>query len=461
MRRHLDAKLLFPAVMLVLAGLIRLSISSPIIAIGAIGAVTYSIILAKAGLWRTMVGTSILISVLRSGPPSSLLGEGAWYALQFAPILIAWLALLSNKPDQVRRSDRNVILCLALFAVAALATNLTSLAPSSTLPQSLLLAGMSGFLAFTYTRRWTSEDLLRGDVTMVFVLVTAIQLAGVAAIFVGQSWPFDPDYGRYRGLFSNANYAGMMSAIGIAVGLYLLRVSRRGRPAIVMSVAVLAVGLLMSGSRGALVALGIGIVVLMLSRSGRKVVIPLVSLVGVGLIFAALIYPQIFDALDKFFLRDSASPDVTSGRLDIYAGMLRLFQLTPFTGTGFRTVEVLSPASSGLAGHNIYLTVLTETGLFGAFLFVGLVFAIVVASRAGKTGRPLLLVVVTVAAAELTESSIYGWGGPTAISAWLLILAFAANGRFLKDKPPFVDGLVPNESPSEIVPKRLLASSLG
>lgn len=451
--------MLFPAVMLVLAGLIYLSINSPIIAIGAIGALTYSIILAKTGLWRTMMGTSILISVLRSGPPGSLLSEGAWYVLQFGPILIAWLAILSKKPDHLRRSDRNVVLYLTLFAVAALATNLTSLAPSSTLPQSLLLVGMSGFLAFTYTRRWTSEDSLRGDVAMVFVVVTAIQLAGVAPIFVGQSWPFDPDYGRYRGLFSNANYAGMMSAIGIAVGIYLLRVSRRGKLAVVISMAVLAVGMLMSGSRGALVALGTGIVVLMLSRSGRKVVVALVSLAGAGVIFAALIYPQFFDALDKFFLRDAASADITSGRLDIYAAMLRLFQLSPFTGTGFRTVEVLSPASSGLAGHNIYLTVLTETGLFGAFFFVCLAIAVVSASGAGKAGRPLLLVVVTVAAAELTESSIYGWGGPTAISAWLLILAFAANGRFLKDKPAFVDGLMPSKTPSEILPKRLLASS--
>ena len=74
---------------------------------------------------------------------------------------------------------------------------------------------------------------------------------------------------------------------------------------------------------------------------------------------------------------------------------------------------------------------LTETGLLGALLFACLMIAVLVASRGRKASRPLLVVAVTVAAVELTESSMYGWGGPTALTEWLMVLAFAASGRFL------------------------------
>ena len=90
----------------------------------------------------------------------------------------------------------------------------------------------------------------------------------------------------------------------------------------------------------------------------------------------------------------------------------------------------------GMPGHDIYLTVLTEMGLLGAFLFACLMIAVLVASRNRKASRPLLVVAITVAAAEFTESSMYGWGGPTALTEWLIVLAFAASGRFLSGRTP-------------------------
>ncbi|MET1155135.1 O-antigen ligase family protein [Arthrobacter sp.] len=432
--KRFDGAKMIPLVgLLILTILVHLSVSQPVIAAGVIGAAVYVGVLVKAGVWRTMVGTSVLVSVLRSGPPGVLLGEAAWYALQFGPILAAWAMLLKHKPAEARQSDRNVVLFLILFVLAALATNLTSLTPSATLPQTVLLTVMTGFLIFTYQRRWITKEVIQADVAIVFSIITAVHLVAVASVFVGQAWAFDPDYGRFRGLLSNANYAGMMSAIGLSIGLYLLRAPRRGRVAVMASMVVLLVALLMSGSRGSLLAVIMGVVVLVLSRAGRKVIIPLASLAGLATIFAVLIVPKVFDGLDKFFFRDAASPDITSGRFEIYLGMLSLFSHSPFTGTGYRSTEALSPGASGLTGHNIYLTILTETGLFGALFFAGLSIAVLAASGAGKVGRPLLVVVVTIAAVELTESSIYGWGGPTALTAWLMILAFAASGRFLKE----------------------------
>lgn len=425
--------LVWAAAFVVLTGLASLSATRPTIAAVVIGGFVYFIILSKAGIWRTMVGTSMLVSFLRSGATAAALSGAAWYVLQFVPILIAGLASLREEPHGIRNADRKVILFMVLFAVDALATNITTLAPAATFPQTILLVAMTGFLLFTYTRRWTSKDMVRGDVSMVFVLITTVQLVSVGAVAAGESWAFDPDYGRFRGLFSNANYAGMMSAIGIAIGFYLLRGSRRRVP-VLASMVALAAAMLMSGSRGALLALGIAALVLILTRTGRKVILPLGGLASVGAMIALLINPHAFDPLKKFFFRDGGSNDITSGRLNIYQWMLRMFQRSPWTGTGYRSVEALSPW--GMPGHDIYLTVLTEMGLLGAFLFACLMIAVLVASRNRKASRPLLVVAVTVAAAELTESAMYGWGGPTALTEWLIVLAFAASGRFLSGGAP-------------------------
>lgn len=423
------ARLLMPASIVVLAALVYIAVNSVLLLGAVLGIAAYIVLLFKAGLWRTMVGTSLLVSVLRSGPTSTLLNENSWYVLQFGPIFLATIGLLPKKQGRIRNSDQAVILFMSLFAAAALATNFTTLAPSATLPQSILLAVMTAFLLLTYVRRWSVPAQLRGDVSMVFLLIALVQLVGLGAVLAGQAWPFDPDYGRFRGMYSNANYAGMMSAIGIAVGIYLLRTSRH-RSLILASMAFLIVAMLLSGSRGALLALAVAGLTLTLSGTERRVLIPLSVLAGVVFIFAMVIKPALLDPLDKFFLRDGASPDITSGRLQIYQQLLDLFQKSPWTGTGYRSIEEVKPGAPGLAAHNIYLSVLTETGLYGTLFFAALGVSVLVASQCGRKGRPLLVVVVTIATVELTESSIYGWGGPSALTAWILILAFAASGRF-------------------------------
>lgn len=418
-----------PASILVLAALVYIAVRSVLLLGAVLSIAAYVVLLFKAGFWRTMVSTSLLVSVLRSGPTSTLLNETGWYILQFGPIFLATMGLLPKKQGRIRNSDRAVILFMSLFVTVALATNFTTLAPSATLPQSILLAVMTAFLLLTYIRRWSAPAQLRGDVSMVFLLIAVVQMVGLGAVLAGQAWPFDPDYNRFRGMYSNANYAGMMSAIGIAIGIYLLRTSRH-RSVVVASMPFLMVAMLLSGSRGALLALAVAGLTLTFSGTERKVLIPLSVLAGVVFIFVMAVDPALLDPLDKFFLRDGASPDITSGRLQIYQQLLEMFQKSPWTGTGYRSIEEVKPGAPGLAAHNIYLSVLTETGLFGALFFAALGMSVLFASQCGRTGRPLLVVVVTIATVELTESSIYGWGGPSALTAWMLILAFAASGRF-------------------------------
>ena len=395
----------------------------------AVGIAGYALLLARAGVWRTMVCTSIVVSLLRSGPTMAMFGESTWYVLQFAPVAIAIVALLVQKPGALRPQDRAFLTFLGLFAVAAVATTATSIAPSSTLSQALLLCFMTVFLGLTFTRRWTDAASIRLDVELIFFLLVGVQAIGLVASLTFGAWALDPDYGRFRGLFSNANYAGVMSAVAVSIGVYLLRDSLKRKVFVSLGIVVLVTTMLMSGSRGALVAAAAGALVLFFSSAGRKIAIRTLGAGALTVLFVVLIRPDVLGLIDKFFLRDpTVSNDISSGRFGIYADLLEQLARSPFTGTGYRTIELLTE-TGGAAGHNIYLSVLTETGFLGFTVFLGLIVCVIAASRAEKRRRPLIGVVVTIAIVELTESSLYGWGGPTALVFWILIVAFAAHGR--------------------------------
>ncbi|GAB3800080.1 hypothetical protein GCM10028798_14050 [Humibacter antri] len=409
-----------------------LALSAPVVAAMIAGACIYAILLHKLGVWRTMVATSVAVSVLRSGPMLPFLNGSIWYALQFGPLVIAaGITIFSSKAAPSRRVDRALVAFLLLYAAWAIATTGFSITPGDTLSQALLLFGVTLFLVLTYTRRWVDVDVIRGDLLVLFWTLSVLQAVGVIGLLAGQSWPLDPDYGRYRGLFSNANYAGIVSAAMIMLGVYLLRYAVR-RIAIVCALAVLLVGMIASGSRGAILALVVGILVLLLARTARRVIVPLLLSAGFIIVIVVIAAPQVLTPLSTFFRRDpSVANDPTSGRLTIYETLLARFTKAPITGTGYHTTDAVT---GGLAAHDTYLSVLSQTGILGFVVFLSLIIAIILASRSGSAPRPLVSVAVTVAVIELTESSIYGFGGPTALTFWLLVLAFAAQGRFLRAK---------------------------
>lgn len=393
-----------------------------------LGAVAIAMMLAllyRAGVWRTMVSVSVAASVIRSSTFAAALPEAGWYAVQFGPLIIALIVTMRAPRRQMRQADRAVHTMLAAFVAIAIVSSMLGRAASDSLPQAALLCFVVMFLAATYSRRWTDAATVAGDMATLFWTIIALQAFGLLGAAVA-TWAFDPDYGRYVGLFSNANYAGIVAAMGIAIGIYLLR-ARRTRPLVTAALAVLGTTLAMSGSRGALLAAAVGLLVLILGRASRRTALRLSALGIAGAAVMLVANPLLAAQVQRFFIRDAAT-DISSGRLDLYAGLLRQFQGAPILGTGYRTSEL----TGGLAAHNIYLSVLVETGVIGAAVFVALILAIVAASRYGGAHRPLVAAAAAVAAMELTESSIFGFGGPTALPAWLIVLAFAAGGMHLR-----------------------------
>ena len=381
----------------------------------------------RPNLWRMAVAISFLASVARSGPARFMLPAVVWYALQFGALAVAIVLLLPRRHLTMRTIDWGIVTFLGIYAFCALFTTVTGLLPRHTLAQAGLLILMFAFLGLTFATRWVTPDTIRGDLLLGFALICGAQATGLAGLVAGQAWPV-ADYGRFQGVFTDANYAGILAATAIMIGAYLIGSQKRGPLLwlIILGLLGLGIALGLSGARGALLALGLGAVSLVLVRASRRIIAAFAAVV-IALGAAALIaVPKLGPSWAGAFSRTLQGSDVTSGRLKIYGEVLARWSHMPWFGTGYRTTEVLT---GGRASHNIYLSVLAETGVFGAAVFAILLLLILRGGPRSGGQRWLLGAVVTILAIELTESTLFGWGGPNAMVAWLTLLAFAASGR--------------------------------
>ena len=379
---------------------------------------------AEDATWRTVVVLSFLVSVTKSGPLGTMLPQSLWNTLQFGPIIAATIVLgLLPGRSQSRKSDRALLSSMAAFVIVALLSTFVSIAPGRTIAQVGLLALMTLFLVLTYARRWNRRSVLNIDLLTIYLAICVVQLSGLVALAVGAKWALGP-YSRFTGLLSNANYAGMQSAVVLVLGCHLLTVwAGRRRALIAVGMAALLIALILSGSRGSMIAVVVGVALfLVLTRKWRSLAAGLTVLtVGAGIL--AFFFPEVLSRVQ--------AGDPTSGRVGIYESMVGNWLTSPFLGTGFRTTELL-PGTNGLAGHNIFLSVLTETGIIGLLAFLAVLAAVVFSGRQGTMAGAAAAVIVV----ELTESSIYGWGGPTALVSWLVLLSFAALRHLPAPKTP-------------------------
>jgi O-antigen ligase len=342
-----------------------------------------------------------------------------WYVLQFGPIVgaIIWLVSRRSK-SSMRRSDWFVLASAGGVALAALLSVVFSVAPVTSAAQVTILVLVFAFLVLTYWKRW-GEPKLRGDMILVFVLLCSAELVGLILVAIRVPGALGP-YSRFEGLLSNANYAGMLACIALPLAIYVFRSGNRTVALVGAAVALTA--LLLSGSRGALMAAGAGLFVLVFLLPIRRMLITLGALVVGGGVTAAFVAPILASSL---FNRATYGSDITSGRVGVYEETLLRWTHSPLFGTGYRTTETFT--TDGLSGHNTYLSVLTETGILGALALLLLV--VIVAVAGARKSNVLLGAAVAVAVMEITESSIFGFAGPTALAAWLVVFAFAAAGR--------------------------------
>jgi hypothetical protein len=179
--------------------------------------------------------------------------------------------------------------------------------------------------------------------------------------------------GRAAGLYINSNTSGMALALGCLIGI--TAVPRIWREAFVLAAIV---GVVATFSREAMLAIVIVTVAAYVGRAlaPRRVVFACV--VG-GVLFTALGVREILNS-GKILTADNlprltfTSSDTSAhDRLRLAQKALEQFEEAPLLGQGFGTTSYWTETTQS---HNLYLSLMADFGLLGAFIIPALVWSV-------------------------------------------------------------------------------------
>jgi len=294
----------------------------------------------------------------------------AWPAGLFIMVLVVGLVTLT--PYGVGGAN-------PVWAVVAHVPAAVTIDKSSTLAELIKLGGLGCifmFGALSGASDRTGRDLMRG-----IVLLGVVFAFGALVAFGWQQLATDPPK-RLEATFLNPNTAGtffaaiLLLATPFAAPIDQFRLTTRPPPKAMLTAAAggaLGLGLLLTGSRGAFVALTLAVAVLTLFRLGRR----RLGLARLGrgvLIVAGLLI--IFGAADQVFERFAHLQADALVRTAIWSEHWRAVQAAPWMGYGLGSPEtvnkmLLTPATLGdlwiiRAPLNVYLQWLEQAGVIGA-----------------------------------------------------------------------------------------------
>jgi O-antigen ligase len=223
---------------------------------------------------------------------------------------------------------------------------------------------------------------------------------------------------RVTALGQNANQSAHVLAVGLLALIGLAYVQPRGAPRKRVlgwgAVALIAVGLVETGSRGGLVVFSVGMLVYL--STGRTLRTRIRN-VGIGVVGFALLLFLVLHS-DVMLGRLAKVPEGSfSQREHIFPTLLGMLREKPLLGWGPITNKYELASRLGDAihdrrdAHNILLEVLTASGLLGAIPFcLGLLLCVrsAWAARAGPRGVVPLALLLAVLAGNMSENRIAG-----------------------------------------------------
>lgn len=192
--------------------------------------------------------------------------------------------------------------------------------------------------------------------------------------------------GTISGLCVNygANAAIIAVGLGIALICFLWR-KRETRKRQVLPILILLAGLLFTGKRSPVILLVLAVAFIYLfsekGRTNRKVVrVIIVVLAAVLAVYiGAMFIPQLQILIGR--LMDSDDWSTLGGRTELYNLAIEMFKSNPLFGQGWNAYKLVSSDSIGkvyasqysrMQTHNIYLQLLSETGIAGLVFIVAL-----------------------------------------------------------------------------------------
>lgn len=352
------------------------------IALAVIGPFPRPLVVQTAGVYLAVVGAVLLGIVLRlpverprlSRPPAHVWAIGALVVYAAAHLIGG---LLDGPASSRGFSD--IAPTFFQFTVGAL----------TFLAAGLVVRGRSPFPIVA--------ALLVGAV---LASTTALaQSMGAESLVSGLIWPAEDRAAtavdRVTGPLQDPNYFGAYLATAIMLGLACVVIARSTRvKATVIAVSgFLSAALLLTLSRGALVALVAGVITLAFTRGLRKGLL-MVSATVVAAVIAWPLFAGARFAADPSRAAGGLAAQLgeSSDRTGAWVGGLEAFLSSPVFGVGWG--RLVDEVSTGIPAHNWYITILGETGIVGFILWA--VFLVTIAAALRKRSRTARTVGFTV-----------------------------------------------------------------
>lgn len=176
--------------------------------------------------------------------------------------------------------------------------------------------------------------------------------------------------GAYSGIAGEKADAAFYMCIGIGIQMVNYCVVRKLNRINVYMLVIYAIALLLTGKKTLFIcAILFSLIIILLSEIHKKYVKLLVGAICiiVGFLLAQIFIPEINTVFERFQSNDSME-----ARYNMWNCAINMFKEKPLFGYGYASLNLkLSPSGRYMAyGHNIYIELLGETGLFGIILFV-------------------------------------------------------------------------------------------
>ena len=353
------------------------AVRSPKIAVIGLAALALSLVIFRNLLAGLVIFTILTFPEQLPGVPGVSLAKPVGALIAFVWVL----TMLEHRELPFLPRDEPLLSSLALTLLAwALISAAWATSPGAAVSSSIRLAMVMVPLFVVYTALSTPRDLR--------VLLWAYLLAALATSSYALITGAASEGGRLTGGVTNANFLAAELLVAMVMGAFMLGTAK-SVPVRVLILSVLAtstVAFVLTQSRGGIVALGVGFIasIAVAGPLRPKVVATVFIVAALGLTYYAVLSPQNVRSRVTSYSQQSSS-----GRADEWRIALKMASGHPINGIGMGNFPIVEPtyttqninlikvnfALQRLVAHNTYLEVLSELGLVGFGLLLGLIAA--------------------------------------------------------------------------------------
>lgn len=188
------------------------------------------------------------------------------------------------------------------------------------------------------------------------------------------SWHYSHDMriaGTFSDLGANELAAFFTTSSLVSLGLLLgMRCNARWRAILLLAIGCSAIGIALTYSRTAYIAvLGGAMLVALLRRGGARLLVPMLI---ATLLLPILLPLSVLERFSSITVAEGQRDESTAKRFEFWEVARKNFGEHPLLGTGFHSFQHAEINPQQRDTHNLYLRELTEKGLLGGLVLAGL-----------------------------------------------------------------------------------------